>query len=122
MTTPGRPKAIIDWKEVDRWLQSDCEGKYIASKLGIAYETLVRRCPQDNNINYDEYRRQKKLEGTERLLGKAYDMALAGDKALMIFLLKNRAGYKDQPEHQEESTAGNLKFKGWNEQASSDNT
>ena len=115
-------KLVIDWKEVGRWLAADCVGYKIADKLGISYDTLTRHYKDEFDTDFAEFRRQKKSEGTEALLGKAYEMAMKGDKALMIFLLKNRAGYKDQPEHQEESTAGNLKFKGWNEQASSDNT
>lgn len=91
----GRPKANIDWKIVDKYLQAQCNSQGIASILGIAEDTLRRRCEIDHNMNYSEYCRLKKESGLEMLRAKQYSTAMAGDKTMLVWLGKQ---YLDQSE------------------------
>ena len=64
----ARPKAIIDWDEVDKHLQAQCDGVGIAGILGISPETLYRACKELHKIGFDAYSAAKKGEGKEFLV------------------------------------------------------
>lgn len=92
----GRPKAKIDWKMVDKYLQAQCTGVGIASLLGIAYVTLARACESEHNVNFEDYSQQKKGEGKELLRATMFKTAMAGDKSLQIWLSKQYLGMSDK--------------------------
>lgn len=69
---------------------------HICRTLGISIATLMRACIRDHNVNFDTYRQQKKAEGANALERKAYQMAIQGDRTMLIFLLKNLCGYADR--------------------------
>jgi transposase-like protein len=94
----GRPEAKIDWKRVDRLLQSHCTGAGIASLLGIHPETFYRKCEEKFNVGFTEYSRLKKTEGKELLRAKQFDIALSGEKSLLIWLGKQYLEQADKLE------------------------
>ena len=69
---------------------------HICRTLGISIATLMRACLRDHKVNFDTYRQQKKAEGANALERKAYQMAIQGDRTMLIFLLKNLCGYADR--------------------------
>jgi len=91
----GRPKAKIDWKMVDKYLQAQCTGVGIASLMGIAYVTLARSCEEIHKVNFEEYSRLKKAEGQELLRATMFKNAMGGDKALQIWLSKQYLGMRE---------------------------
>jgi hypothetical protein len=94
----GRPKAIIDWNKVDKYLQAQCDGVGIAGLLGVDVETFYRRCKEDNKIGFSEYSSLKKAEGVELLRAKQFEMMMKGNTAMAIWLGKQYAGQKDKQE------------------------
>ncbi len=92
----GRPKAIIDWNKVDRYLQAQCDGVGIAGILGIAPLTLYRACEREKNVNFDTYSAQKKGEGVELLKAKQFQTAMEGNVVMQIWLGKQYAGQRDK--------------------------
>lgn len=96
-----RPPADINWDTVDQYLHAQCDGVAIAGILGIAPETLYRRCEQDHNIGFDQYSRQKKTQGKELLRQKQFDTAMSGDKTMLVWLGKQ---YLDQKERHDITT------------------
>jgi len=94
----ARPKADIDWKKVDKYLQAQCEGTGIAGLLGIDEQTLYRRCKEDNKIGFAEYSALKKSEGKELLRAKQYQSAMEGDKTMQIWLGKQYLMQKEKSE------------------------
>jgi len=94
----GRPRAVIDWEAVDDMLMKDIGATTIVRRLGIkAEDTLYRACKRDHKMDFSEYRQKKLAEGADELKETAYDMAIRDkDKTLLIFMLKNRAGYADR--------------------------
>lgn len=94
----GRPKAIIDWKKVEKYLQAQCDATGIAGLLGISVDTLYNRCKTDLNMDFSAYSAQKKSEGKELLRAKQYQSAMEGDKTLQIWLGKQYLSQKDKSE------------------------
>lgn len=95
---PGRKPASIDWERVDKLLRSHCTGTGVASLLGIHPETLYRTCKDKFKMDFSEYSRLKKSEGKELLREKQFDVALAGEKSLLIWLGKQYLEQSDKLE------------------------
>jgi hypothetical protein len=116
-----KPKKIVDWKLVDKWLECDGSAHQIAAKMGMHYDTLVNRFFDDErNVlkdeetgevlgtfqTFSEYIAHKKQAGVLRLLEAATDEAIKNrTPSMLVFLLKNRAGYTDK---RETTHSGNL--------------
>lgn len=94
----GRPEAVIDWKKVDSMLQAHCTGTGIASLFNIHPETLYRKCEEKFKIGFTEYSTLKKTEGKELLRKKQMDVALSGEKSLLIWLGKQYLEQSDKLE------------------------
>ena len=93
----ARPKTSIDWDTVNKLLEADCEGTEISAFLGIVPDTLYRRCQEDNGIGFADYLRLKKAKGNSLIKVKQFEAAVKDkDKAMLIWLGKNRLGQKDK--------------------------
>jgi len=91
----GRPKAKIDWNEVDNYLKAQCNGTGIAGLLGIHVNTLYEECKRLYKCNFSEYSAQKKGEGKELLKAKMFSTAMTGNVSMQIWLSKQYLGMKD---------------------------
>lgn len=94
----GRPKYEIDFAKIDRLLQAHCDGQSIAGLLGMHYNTLARHIEEQYNINFSEYAASKRGEGKELLRAKMFEMAMNGDKAMLIWLSKQYLGMREVTE------------------------
>jgi hypothetical protein len=94
--TAGRPKAKIDWLLVDKYLQADCKGVEVAAAIGVAPITLYRNCKRENKVNFEAYLQEKKAHGNTMLRVKQFQLALAGDKTMLIWLGKQRLNQTDR--------------------------
>ena len=99
----GRPEAEIDWKKVNQYLQAQCDGTGIAGILGIHPQTLYNKVvekygKQFNISNFTEYQKIKRAEGLELLRAKQFDILMAGNTTMAIWLGKQLLGQKDQVE------------------------
>jgi hypothetical protein len=95
----GRPRAEIDWKVVDDYLECGCTGVEIAARLGICSDPLYNRVEEEFKTTFSAYSQQKKQSG-EVLLKKAqFDKAIGrvdhGDNTLLIWLGKVRLEQKE---------------------------
>jgi hypothetical protein len=95
----GRPRAEIDWKVVDDYLECGCSGAEIAARLGISGDALYNRVEEEFKTNFSAYSQQKKQSG-EVLLKKAqFDKAIGrtehGDNTLLIWLGKTRLDQRE---------------------------
>lgn len=96
----GRPKINIDWNEVAKYLEAGSPGTAIASMNGISATTLYERCLQEHGVGFQEFSRQKKAKGNERLRAKQYHEAMRGDRGMLIWLGKQRLSQKDKHDHE----------------------
>jgi hypothetical protein len=94
----ARPKTVIDWNKVDKYLQAQCDGVGIAGLLGISPDTLYRACQEIHKIGFAEYSAQKKAEGKELLKAKQFSVAMEGDKTMLVWLGKQYLQQRDKQE------------------------
>lgn len=94
----GRPKANIDWDKVGKLLNAQCNAVGIASVLGISTDTLYLRCQEDNKMEFTAFSELKKSEGKELLRAKQYQIAMTGDKTMLVWLGKQYLGQSDKTE------------------------
>ena len=99
----ARPKAIIDWKKVDFYLRAHCDGVGIAGILGVCPDTLYLACQEEHKMGFSEYSAQKKSEGKEMLRGKQFQLAVEGDKTMLIWLGKQYLDQRDKTENHNEN-------------------
>lgn len=97
--TPGRPKAPIDWEVVKRQVSAGASGVSIAHELGIASDTLYDRCIEDMGMEFTEFKRLHVSRGNDLIAMKQFELAMKGDKSLLIWLGKNRLGQRDRQEY-----------------------
>lgn len=105
----GRKKVNIDWKKIENMAVAGCNGQQIAAAVGIHYNTLFKRCKEDNKCEISEYLQTKKEKGNNLLIQKQFDIALKGDRAMLIWLGKNRLGQSDKKEITQENIGQNIK-------------
>jgi hypothetical protein len=96
---PGRPPADIDWEKVDQCLRAQCLGTEVARLLGICPDTLYDACEREKKMLFSEYSALKKTEGKEILRMKQYQVAMAGDKTMLVWLGKQLLEQRDRQEH-----------------------
>lgn len=92
---PGKQE-FIDWNVVNSALQAGCSGAEIASKLNMSVATLARGCQNKFNMSWTEYASIKAGEGDLLLKMKMFQLAMSGDKTMLIFLAKTRLGMVEQ--------------------------
>jgi hypothetical protein len=92
----GRPKVEINWNKVNKALEAGANGVQVAAMLGIHFNTLSKRCKDDNKCDFCDYLTQKRESGNQKLLTVQFDTALEGDRSMMIWLGKQRLGQKDK--------------------------
>lgn len=95
----GRKKIHIDWSKVDRMLEAGCDGTEVAATLGINEETLYRACERENKVGFVDYKATKRASGDRLLRMKQFEIAMTGDKAMLIWLGKQRLGQAEKQEH-----------------------
>jgi hypothetical protein len=94
----GRKHIPIDWKRVDSMLRCQAKGTEIAANLGVHPETLYDACKREHGTDFSAYAAQKKEAGITALRVKQFELALKGDRTMLIFLGKQYLGQKDRTE------------------------
>ena len=94
----GRKKIEIDWKKVDKWLEAGAKGTEVAAALGIHFNTLARHCLEDKKSDFSDYMQTKRECGNTKLRLKQQELAMEGDRGMLIWLGKNRLDQTDKKE------------------------
>jgi len=110
----GRKKVVIDWERVDKSLRAGSNGVQCAAMLGVHPDTLYNKCKEVKKMDFSAYQQIKRQEGNDLLLTTQYDIAVAGDKAMLIWLGKNRLDQSDKKEIKQQNTGSliNINMKG----------
>lgn len=89
----------LDWKRIDLWLEAGASGLEIASRLGIHENTLYQRCKTEKNVDFVEYKSQKRASGDVLLKAAQFDTAVNGKNIpMLIWLGKQRLGQSEKQE------------------------
>lgn len=99
----ARPTKDLESVTFNGWEQLDAlivwaSQVYCAEKLGISIETLATRIKEKYGVSFPEYKHQKKEALRINLLKKQYDVAMAGNVSMLIWLGKNELGQTDKQE------------------------
>lgn len=66
--------------------------------LGIHPDTLYKAVENEYKMTFTAYSQEKKAEGRELLRKKQFDIALDGDKTMLVWLGKQYLGQTDKSE------------------------
>lgn len=87
----GQPKKILDEAMLFKLASEDCTVAEISSVLGCNPDTIY--------VNYSETLRRGREQGNSSLKRKMFEIAMSGNVTMLVWLSKQRLGYKDkQPE------------------------
>ena len=107
----ARPTKDLENMEFDGWDQLDAlivwaSQEYCAEKLGISIETVATKIKNKYGLSFPEYK-HKRQEGLRiNLLKKQYDVAMAGNVSMLIWLGKQYLKQSDKIE--QEIGSGNI--------------
>lgn len=86
----GRKPIDINPEQVTRLAAIGCTNEEIASVVGCSHDTLVRR--------FKEVLAEGRLQGKASLRRKQFELALAGNTTMLIWLGKQVLGQSDKQE------------------------
>lgn len=97
----ARPRLKLEDIKFDGWAQLDAmiiwsNQVYCAEKLGINIDTLADRIKERTGLSFSEYKEEKKEAMRVNIRKKQYDVAMAGNVSMLIWLGKNELGQKDK--------------------------
>ncbi len=96
------PKVIdLNWEEFDKLCGIQCTLKEISSWFDCSEDTIERRVKEYSGLKFADYYAQKRGKGLISLRRKQYEVAMSGDKTLLIWLGKQYLGQSDKIESQE---------------------
>lgn len=84
----ARPRLVIDPDQVQKLAAIDCSVAEIGAVLGCSADTLQRR--------YAAAIEKGRQEGCASLKRKQFELAMAGNATMLIWLGKQRLGQKDR--------------------------
>jgi hypothetical protein len=89
----GRPRKKLDEEELLKLASADCTVSEIAARLGCHVDTIF------SNARYTELLHKGRESGNSSLKRRMFEIALGGNVTMLIWLSKQRLGYKEhQPE------------------------
>jgi len=86
----ARPRKEIDTGVLERLAAIDCSLKEMAAVLNVHEDTL--------RDNYSSYIAKGREQGKIKLRNKMFDVAMKGNVAMLIWLSKQRLGYAEKQE------------------------
>jgi len=100
----SRPRKELEDMKFNGWDQLDAliiwsNGEYCAEQLGLNYDTLNARIKERTGLSFSDYKEQKKEKLRINLRKKQYDVAMAGNVSMLIWLGKNELAQSDKVEN-----------------------
>ncbi len=84
---PGVPQKIIDWEVVDNLLMAACNGREIASYLGVHPDTLYDRCQLEKGTVFSHYAQKGVAKGDSLLRATQMEVAIKKkDRSMLQYL------------------------------------
>jgi len=79
-------------------LEAGCKGTEVAAVLGISRDTLYRACQREHKVDFADYKALKRASGDRLLRVKQFEIAMTGDKTMLVWLGKQRLGQSEKNE------------------------
>lgn len=84
----ARPRIKINWDEFDKLCEIQCTQVEIAQWFRCTVDTIENACKREKLMGFSEYYEQKSGVGKISLRRKQFQLALKGDKCMLIWLGK----------------------------------
>lgn len=94
----ARPVVEIDYAKLEAYLQCKANKSMCASLLGVSEDTIEKRVKEKYDMTFSELANDKMAVTKIKLVQVALNKAFKGDNCMLIFCLKNVAGWKDNPD------------------------
>jgi AraC-like DNA-binding protein len=92
----GRPRIEIDWQTFDRLCEVQCTLAEIAAHFGVSEDTIERAVKREHGVSFADYFGEKRKAGFISLRRRQYELAMAGNATMLIFLGKQYLGQADK--------------------------
>ena len=92
----GRPKRTLDFKLLANLCQIHCTREEIYNSFNINRETLDNLIKERFGVDWETFYQQKREGGKKSIRRKQIELALRGDRVMLIWLGKNMLGQADQ--------------------------
>lgn len=92
----ARPRKEINWDEFDKLCQLHATQTEIASWFAISVDTIDRAVKRTHGVGFAEYYAQKAAGGKISLRRQQWQMAMKGDKTMLIWLGKQHLEQSDK--------------------------
>jgi hypothetical protein len=102
MAKRGRPKIQINWEEFDKLCSIHCTQLELAAWFKCTVDTIENTVKREKGMIFSEYYAQKSSPGKISLRRKQWELALKGDKTMIIWLGKQHLGQADKAESKNE--------------------
>ena len=99
----GRPKIEVNMKVLKALMQFKVTRGFVADYLEVSETVIDARIKEHFNLTFKEYGSLQKERTGYKLQQKAIEMALKGDRTMIIFSLKNMAKWSDKIEQKQTS-------------------
>lgn len=104
----GRPKVEINERQFETCIQLPLTKSDLAAILGCSVPTIERYIKARFGCTFDTLREQKRSNFKKNILAKQYEMAVKGDRTMLIWLGKNYLEQSDKVESKEEINVNHL--------------
>jgi len=85
----------IDWVDFQKLCKMNSTRKEIADFLGVTDKTLTERCKAEFGMLFSEIYDRYSADGKMSLRRKQFEVAMAGNTTMLIFLGKQLLGQRD---------------------------
>ncbi len=92
----ARPRIEINWIEFDKLCFIQATRREVASWFECSEDTIDRACEREKGMNYASYFEEKAGKGKISLRRKQFEMAMEGDRVMLIWLGKQYLGQADK--------------------------
>lgn len=86
----------VDMEKLAKLAQLPIRAEDIGYVLGVSTDTLSRRIKEAHGCTFAEYLEQKRATIRYNLMAKQFEVALKGDKTMLIWLGKQYLGQSDK--------------------------
>jgi hypothetical protein len=94
----GRPRVSVDYDLVRKVMQFGLRQEDVAAIAGVSVPVLSSALVERYGKSFRELKKERLAPVKLTLTQKAIQMAKSGDRTMLIFCLKNLAGWQDKPE------------------------
>jgi len=92
----ARPRVIIDWEEFDKLLAFQASQEELAGWFNCSTDTIERAVKREHKMSFADYSHQKRMPGKISLRRAMWQVAMAGNVPMMIWLSKQHLGFADK--------------------------